>query len=142
MGGLVSRRFIQMNVIDHHQTYISKFVSISTPWKGHEAAALGVKYAPAAIPSWIDMRTGSDFTRHLYEQSLAPQVHYSLAFTFAGHQSMVLPESNDGVVSADSQLKAEAQAEAVRMHGFNETHTSVLQSDEVIRWVENVLGTW
>jgi pimeloyl-ACP methyl ester carboxylesterase len=142
MGGLVSRRFIQMNVMDNNQPYIGKFVSISSPWKGHEVAALGVKYAPATIPSWIDMQTGSDFTRRLYEQSIASQVHYSLAFTFAGQQSVLLPESNDGAVSVDSQLKAEAQAEAVRIHGFNETHISILQSDEAIRWVEDALRVW
>jgi pimeloyl-ACP methyl ester carboxylesterase len=136
MGGLVSRRFLISNVLDLHQPWVRKFVTISTPWRGHEAAGLGVKHAPATVPSWIDMQTDSDFTRRLFARSLAPQVQHSLAFTYGGKRSLILPESNDGTVSVDSQLKAETQSAATRLHGFNESHVSVLHSPEVIRWVE------
>ncbi|HWN93863.1 MAG TPA: alpha/beta fold hydrolase [Methylomirabilota bacterium] len=136
MGGLVSRRFLIINVLDHHQPWVRKFVTIATPWRGHEAAALGVKRAPATVPSWIDMQTDSDFTRRLFAQSLAPQVQHSLAFTYGGRGSLILPESNDGTVSVDSQLKAETQSAATRVRGFNENHVSVLHSPDVIRWVE------
>lgn len=140
MGGLVSRRFLILNVLDQRKSWVQKFVTISSPWSGHEAAALGVKYAPAVIPSWIDMQLGSEFTRQLFEQSLVPKVKHSLAFTYGGHESMGLPESNDGTVSVASQLRPEAQAGAARLHGFNESHVSVLHSDVTIRWVEAALS--
>ena len=140
MGGLVSRRFLIRNVLEHHQPWVRKFVSISSPWRGAEAAALGVKYAPATVPSWIDMQLDSDFTRGLFARSLAPQVKHSLAFTYGGKDAMFLPESNDGTVSVASQLKTEAQAGAVRVRGFNETHVSVLHTDATIHWVEAALA--
>jgi hypothetical protein len=60
MGGLVSRRFIQKNVIDDGNRYINTFITFSSPWGGHEAAAMGVKYAPEVVPSWRDMANRSD----------------------------------------------------------------------------------
>lgn len=139
MGGLVSRRFLIRSALDQQRPWVRKFVTIASPWKGHEAAALGVKYAPATVPSWIDMQLGSDFTRDLFARSLTPRVTHALAFTYGGNKSMFLPESNDGTVSVDSQLRAEAQAGAARLRGFNESHVSVLHSTEVIRWVESAL---
>ncbi|MEI6085275.1 MAG: alpha/beta fold hydrolase [Verrucomicrobiota bacterium] len=140
MGGLVSRRFLLTNVLDHHRPWVRKYVTISTPWRGAEAAALGVKHAPATVPSWIDMQIDSAYTRQLYAHSLTPQVTYHLAFTYGGSKRMFLPESNDGTVSVDSQMKIEAQTEAVAMRGFNETHEGVLHTDATIHWVEDVLG--
>jgi len=140
MGGLVSRQFLLLNVGTPPQPWVRKFVTIASPWGGHEAASLGVKHAPATVPSWLDMQVGSEFTRRLFAQSLQPQVQHSLAFTYGGKNSMFLPESNDGTVSVASQLKPEAQADAVRVRGFDETHVSVLSSLDVIRWVESALG--
>ena len=59
----VSRSFIATNVLDHGNTCAQEFVSISTPWGGHEAASMGVKFRPAVVLSWRDMVTGSDFRR-------------------------------------------------------------------------------
>jgi hypothetical protein len=140
MGGLVSRKFLLSNVLDHRQPWVQKFATIASPWRGHEAAVLGVKHAPASVPSWIDMQTDSDFTKRLFAQSLAPQVKHFLAFTYGGSRSLILPESNDGTVSVDSQLKVETQLAAARLRGFNESHVSVLHSAEVIRWVEDALS--
>ena len=49
MGGLVSRRFIEQNVLVEGNNYINTFITFSSPWDGHEAAAMGVKYAPEAV---------------------------------------------------------------------------------------------
>ena len=43
MGGLVSRSFIIQNTFEDGNDYINLFVSISTPWNGHDAAKKGSK---------------------------------------------------------------------------------------------------
>ncbi|MCG3149096.1 MAG: hypothetical protein PCFJNLEI_02555 [Verrucomicrobiae bacterium] len=139
MGGLVSRQFLLNHVRRHQRPYVRQLVTLATPWRGHEAAALGVQHAPATVPSWIDMQTDSEFTRQLFARSLSPQVRHYLAFTYGGKESPFLPESNDGTVSVASQLKPEAQADAAGMRGFNESHDAILHSAAAIRWVEEVL---
>ena len=68
MGGLVARHAILQNVYVDQQDYIQLFVTISTPWGGHRAAAKGVQYAPAVVPSWRDMVPESDFLSGLYRR--------------------------------------------------------------------------
>lgn len=76
MGGLVARRFIIKNVIEDKQDYIRTFITFLTPWNGHEAAAMEVKWAPTALPSWYEIEGGSDFLRGLFDQRLRGRVDY------------------------------------------------------------------
>jgi pimeloyl-ACP methyl ester carboxylesterase len=135
MGGLVSRSCLLHLTKNGPVSYLDRFVTLSTPWSGHEAAALGVKHAPVAIPSWIDMASGSEFQRDLFQQKLPPTIKYSLGFSYRGSGSMVLPDSNDGTVSIASELAIPAQNEAVAIRGFDETHMSILESAEAAKWV-------
>jgi pimeloyl-ACP methyl ester carboxylesterase len=127
MGGLVSRGFLQRYRAGGKAT-IPLFVSIATPWDGHKAAELGVKTAPAVVRVWIDMAPGSDYLRSLYAND--PGVPHYLMFAFR-QGGVSLGEASDGTVSVASQLRAAAQQGAMRVEGFNETHTSVLQSAAV-----------
>lgn len=70
MGGLVSRTAITSAVADEGVNFIPKFVSISTPWGGHEAAESGVRYLKKPVPSWLDMLPGSDFLLKMYATPL------------------------------------------------------------------------
>ena len=45
MGGLVSRRFILDHLKRPDAVHIPTFITFSSPWDGHEAAAIGVKCA-------------------------------------------------------------------------------------------------
>jgi pimeloyl-ACP methyl ester carboxylesterase len=139
MGGLVSRRYVLNAAQRGHAGWLHHFVTLSTPWGGHEAAAMGVEYAPEAIPAWLDMQTGSEFTKAIQQEALPAAVRHHLAFTFHGDRSMVLPESNDGVVSVASELAMPIQQAAASVRGFDLTHVGVLESPEVVRWVEGAL---
>lgn len=139
MGGLVSRRFL-LDALAAEQPWVHNFVTLSTPWSGHPAAALGVEYAPAVIPSWRDMETGSPFTAALFESRLAPPMTYCLGFTFHGKRGIGLPQDNDGAVGVPSELRPEAQDEAVQMRGFDLTHTGVLQSDDAFAFIQDCLA--
>jgi hypothetical protein len=59
---------------------------------------------------------------------------YHLLFGFRGSGP------NDGIVALSSQLRQEAQEEARTERGFDETHTSILQSAAVADYLNEVLG--
>jgi pimeloyl-ACP methyl ester carboxylesterase len=132
MGGLVSRDFVIQNAIVERHDYINTFITFSSPWDGHEAAAMGVKYAPEVVPSWIDMKHGSDFLTHLFDKSLKPRVRHHLFYSHHAKLSPILPAENDGTVSVASQTRKEAKADAVEVRGFDEDHVSILSAREAL----------
>jgi pimeloyl-ACP methyl ester carboxylesterase len=132
MGGLVARDFILRNSLTDGQNYIHTFVTFSSPWDGHEAAAMGVKYAPEVVPSWRDMQHGSDFLTHLFDRRLKGRVSHHLFYSHRASRSPVLPPENDGSVSVASELRKEAVADAVTIRGFDEDHISILSSREAL----------
>jgi pimeloyl-ACP methyl ester carboxylesterase len=140
MGGLVSRAFLAMNVLDDHQRYVRKFVSISTPWGGHEAAAMGVKFGPVVVPSWRDMVVGSDFQKAVLARPLKGSVDHLLIYGTYRGRSLFLPHENDGAVSVASQLAPAARADAVKIMGFHADHVGILSRPDVERAVEDFLA--
>jgi pimeloyl-ACP methyl ester carboxylesterase len=139
MGGLVARHAILQNIYEDQQDYIRLFITISTPWGGHRAAAQGVKYAPAVVPSWRDMAPDSDFLAHLYSRPLPPDVPYYLFFSYGGRSGM-MDENNDGAVTLESQLDYRVQRHAEGLFGFDEDHVKVLFSEDVVGIFNTVLG--
>ena len=142
MGGLVSRSAINqwMQVVgDDRKGALKAFVTMSTPWQGHAAAAAGVEYAPAVIPSWYDMDPQSDFLRVIFATKLPAECRYSLFFSYEGGKAL-MRGANDGVVTLASQLVPAAQEEAVQVRGFPEDHDSILQSDDVAEALNRVLA--
>jgi len=88
-----------------HSVSFTPFVTISTPWGGHAAAASGVDNAPVAVPSWFDMVPGSPFLRSLHGQPLPDSTNYYLLFGHKGDGTRVFNHSNtDGTVTLRSQL--------------------------------------
>lgn len=128
MGGLVARRFVVENAVVGKNRYINTLVTFSTPWNGHEAAAMGVKWAPSVVPSWYDMKQGSDFLARLYDRKLKGRVNHHLFYSHRAKRSAVMPAENDGTVSVASQLRPEAKADAVSVQGYDEDHVSILRA--------------
>lgn len=128
MGGLVSRDFVIQNAIVEGNNYINTMITFSSPWDGHEAAAMGVKYAPEVVPSWRDMSHGSDFLKRLYDKRLKGKVSHHLFYSHHASNSRILPQENDGTVSVASQTRKEAVTDAVNVKGFDENHVSILSS--------------
>ena len=139
MGGMVARSFVTKNVLDDGHHYIKKFVTISTPWGGHEAAAMGVKHAPKVVPSWRDMAAGSDFQKHLYSRSLKGKVEHLLIYGTKSTKSMVLPDENDGTVSVASQIFEPVRALAVRFEAYYSDHVGILSNPDVIKLTQDFL---
>ena len=89
---------------------------------------MGVKWAPSVVPSWYDMKQGSDFLAHLYDRKLKGRVNHYLFYSHRAKRSAVMPAENDGTVSVASQLRPEAKADAVSVQGYDEDHVSILRA--------------
>lgn len=128
MGGLVVRQLLAG--LGPELPPPQLFVSISTPWAGEPAAELGVRHAPAVVPSWHDLRPDSPFLAALHARPLPPALDHVLLFGHRGGYSLLRPNT-DGTVTLASQLRPEAQAQARRVLGFDEDHMSILAAPAV-----------
>jgi pimeloyl-ACP methyl ester carboxylesterase len=141
MGGLVTRALINQNLGGPDEAPDpSIFVTISTPWLGQSAAAIGLRQAPVAAPSWYDMAPGSPLLEALLQPPLPPQVAHHLLFTYGGGAAW-LGEPNDGAVTLASQLAPRAQQQAVKVLGFNASHSGVLTDPAVSDEINRILVT-
>jgi hypothetical protein len=127
------------NVVGRHQDYITRFVSISTPWGGHEAVEMGVKWSPEVVPAWHDMVVGSDFQKGLFSKSFAGRLEHLLIYGHRAKRGVGLPPENDGTVSVKSELAEGAVKEAAAVVGFDEDHVGILSARPVIDAVEQFL---
>jgi len=126
MGGLVARGALLELAEREDASFISLFVSFSTPWAGHAAAAEGLDSAPQAVPSWVDLAPGSIYLKRL-ERPLPMPFHL---FFGVGERGSRLDANNDGVVAVASELAPFAQRQAVRLWGFDAGHMGILRSAE------------
>jgi len=139
MGGLVTRNYINSLHSKKMEYEIPKYITISTPWGGHDAAQMGLKYAPAVIPVWNDIAPGSTFLENILKSSLPDDTRHYLLFGYQGESSFAGGNS-DGVVSIASELRMEVQGQATLIRGFDENHTSILRSKEAVSLVNAILN--
>jgi pimeloyl-ACP methyl ester carboxylesterase len=146
MGGLVSRGF----VLRHHQTSakdpIRMFVTISSPLGGMESAGEGVETSPIVVRSWYGLAPGSPYLEslfyddpatHLHRRRLPDTIAYHMLFGFKGGGRS---GASDGVVRVASQLRPEAQEEALSIRGYDETHAGILESAAAAAHLNEVLA--
>ncbi len=138
MGGLVSRAAINENLRSNPHSVIKLFVSISSPWQGHNMAKFGVEHAPVIMPVWYDMSPDSNFLKELYAKPWPDKLPYYLLFSYRGGSNSA-GETNDGVVTIASELRLDAQRAALLVRGFNENHTSILRSKSVAALLNKIL---
>jgi len=140
MGGLVARGALQRAAILAKTNFVAHFISISTPWDGHEAAGRGVKYMNYPVPSWQDMVPGSPYLKEILSKPHPVGTRYDLIFSYKSSGGFGLPDENDGVVSVQSQLLPQVQEEAASVFGLHEDHTAILKSDVTLRHIEKLLA--
>jgi hypothetical protein len=140
MGGLVARGGIQRAAILAKTNFVAHFISISTPWAGHEAAGRGVKYMNYPVPSWQDMVPGSPYQKEILSKPLPVGTRYDLIFSYKSSSGFGLPNENDGVVSLQSQLVPQVQLKAASVFGLHEDHKEILNSPVTLRHIEKLLS--
>jgi pimeloyl-ACP methyl ester carboxylesterase len=144
MGGLIARSFILQNHADN-QDYITLFVSISTPWGGHDGAKFGADRSPVVVPSWRDLATDSAFLEEIFDdkKELPVKLKYYLFYGYKKGIRFPGAPNNDGSISLESALYKKAQDEALErgfVYGFNENHSSILLSTEVMTSYNTILA--
>ncbi|WAR43202.1 alpha/beta fold hydrolase [Methylomonas rapida] len=142
MGGLVSRSFLLHHFDEASNLAVPLFITISTPWNGHAAAQLGVEHAPTPVYSWIDLAPGSRFLQELFYTGKANDApRRSLPKTTEKHLlfSFIDSEAGDGTVSLASQLRPEAQQEADRLYGYQQSHMGILNTPDTVKLLNQLL---
>jgi pimeloyl-ACP methyl ester carboxylesterase len=140
MGGLVARGAIQRAASLAKTNFVAHFISISTPWGGHELAQRGVKYMNYPVPSWQDMVPGSPYQKEILSKPLPAGTRYDLIFSYKSSSGFGLPDENDGVVSVQSQLLPQVQQEAASVFGLREDHKEILNSPVTLQHIEKILS--
>jgi pimeloyl-ACP methyl ester carboxylesterase len=131
MGGLVAHAALaRLTRNDHVPDWLTLFVSIATPYAGHDAARLGVERAPEVVPSWRDVAPDSRFLRALYATPLPEQLPFFLIFAYDNRSRVRSLPSGDGTVTLRSQLALPVHLRARRSYGIDANHTSVLTDPE------------
>ncbi len=138
MGGLVARSALVQIEPAADRRKVELFVTFSTPWNGHKGAAQGVKYAPAVVPSWIDMQPESDFQMGLRVE-LPEEAPHHLFFGFNTKRSLLMPYSHDSVIAVSSQLAPWFQERAERIYGYDRDHVGILGDEQAARAYHQIL---
>jgi len=134
-GGTIIRDSLNLEHLDDEIL----FISIATPFGGDAKASKGVKNAPYVLPAWRSIADNGNFIRKLYRESLTPNEHFELIFTYKNGGD---GESSDGQVELSKQLRMQAQQEADHIRGYNESHTKILNNDEAIGYINKMLETF
>ena len=139
MGGLTTLALINRYRESGSHFKIDRIITVSTPFSGHHAAAMGLKYAPAVIPVWRDVVPESEFIKNLFQKPLPDNLPHYLLFSFEG-KSRFSKGNSDGVVTIASELRPEAQAGATMVRGFADNHTAILKDSQAILLINQILA--
>lgn len=139
MGGLLSRSLIgKLN--QTHNDLVQLFISISTPWGGFDGAENSSKLF-FRLPLWVDMDKDGKYITSLRTNDYLNGVEHYLFYGYLGKESLFNKDTkNDGVVTIESQLSPYAVKNAKKVFGFNETHTSILISQDVLLELKIILN--
>jgi pimeloyl-ACP methyl ester carboxylesterase len=140
MGGLVSRTAICDAVAAEGVNFIPKFVSISTPWGGHKAAASGIRYLKKPVPSWLDVNPGSEFLQNIYATPLPKGTTHDLVYGSIEGGPFWMTEKNDGVVTVESETDLRVKSATSSFKHLTREHVEILNQPETLQWVEQLLA--
>lgn len=140
MGGLVSRTALTEAVAAEGANFIPKFVSISTPWGGHAAAESGIRHLKKPVPSWLDVRPGSDFLLNLYATSLPKGTTHDLIYGSIKDGPFYLKGENDGVVTVVSETDPRIKKSTSSFKHLFHDHVDILNAPETLAKVQTLLA--
>ncbi|MEZ9661639.1 MULTISPECIES: lipase family alpha/beta hydrolase [unclassified Vibrio] len=130
MGGLVATNSLRQCRIGQLCDFVSSVATISSPFGGVESAKQGVEYSPVVMPAWVDLNPDGKFIADLLIDSSKIHIPHFLAFGY-NSGDLFNTNSNDGVINLSSQLSRPAQLHASQILGYNETHLSILDNDDL-----------
>jgi pimeloyl-ACP methyl ester carboxylesterase len=134
MGGLVALSTINHMLDVDNVKHLKGYVSFNSPYGGVDSAASGLKYAPAVVPAWHDVATGSQFLKELYASKAHKEIPF---FLFFGYNTGA---SSDGTITLQSQLEGNIHLAASKSYGFNTSHVGILNDARVRQVFYQVLA--
>ncbi|MBT4520691.1 MAG: alpha/beta fold hydrolase [Halieaceae bacterium] len=137
MGGLLSRGMLLLNNAETNAR-ISTYITLATPWSGHDAARLGVEWAPVIAPVWRSMAPDSSYLQRIFAEPLAESIEHYLFFSSA-HSRNGPSKGDDGVVTVRSQLSYHAQKQASAVYGIEDNHSGIINNPCTIATVQMLL---
>jgi pimeloyl-ACP methyl ester carboxylesterase len=140
MGGLVARSALHRLAAPRAPAYLKMYISLSTPYGGHDAARAAAAHAPEVVPSWQDLVPGSLYLRTVAAAPLPADLPFFLVFGYGNPSRLQYGPITDGVVTLRSELDLPVQLQATRSYGFDASHTGILE-DAAVRDLFNQLIT-
>ncbi|MEC5386388.1 hypothetical protein VVD49_11685 [Uliginosibacterium sp. H3] len=134
-GGLLVRHML---VESAPMPWLTRFISIATPWGGEPISAFGLRHSPVIVPAWEDLVPDGKFIAELYEKPLPPHVEHSLLYGQRSGWPLFLDDS-DGSIPLSSLRDRRALSGAQRVEAFDETHRSILVSASVATRLNTLL---
>lgn len=138
MGGLIVREALNLQTGSRNENKVSRLITLASPLGGHPDAGKSSR-APLTLPSWRNLDPASEFIAGLHRKPLPAETRYTLIFAHGDERSLKLGVNSDGVVPLSSQLTPEAQKEAGRQLGIDDTHTGILANRNAIREVMQIV---
>jgi pimeloyl-ACP methyl ester carboxylesterase len=138
MGGLVAGKAIQDIATMDATNFIPKFISISTPWGGHKAASMGIRYFKKPVPSWIDVAPKSDFLKSIYANRFPLGTQYYLIYGEIPSAPSVEGE-DDGVVTVESELDPHIRKRALSISHLPYGHVEILSQPTTVKQILELL---
>lgn len=130
-GQLVVKHMIDRESYFVNGRCIDNAGSYSGVPKAIAAAAKGEEHGLIVLPSWRDLNPENGFIGNLYRNPLPDFLHHELIYAYQNPGTIKLGENSDGVVALTSQLHPQAQTQASGQFGFDNTHTDILDSEQV-----------
>ncbi|MGI9283797.1 MAG: esterase/lipase family protein [Pseudomonadales bacterium] len=138
MGGLVSQGMLYQ-LEEGLRMRIENFITLATPFAGHAAAGLGIKWAPTVAPVWWAMAPNSRYLQKISTVDLSSGPNHHLIFSFS-RQAGGDSKGDDGVVSVKSQLAYPAQRNVTGMYGIADDHNGVIGNACTVALLEDILA--
>ena len=126
MGGLVSKGMIKQSD-DLLRGKLDAFISISSPFGGHSAAASGVKWSPVIAPVWWAMAPDSFYLQQIAALDLSKGPQHHLLYSYS-HERGGRRENDDGVVTVESQLIQSSAERAIAIYGIADNHVGIVSN--------------
>ena len=132
MGGLVSRMAIVETAGAAGKDFVPRFVSISTPWSGHDAASAGIRRLKKPVPSWLDVAPESQFLKTMYTTRLPQDTRHLLIYGSKEGGPFWIKGENDGVVTVKSETDPEIKDAAASVVYLPYGHVEILEQPKTL----------
>lgn len=137
MGGLIGRGFINNY---YKKIKIPIFITLSTPWNGQKFAKLGGVNVGKFVASFGNMYPQSAFQKKLFLIDPSEDTKHYLFFGYRGKKSIILENSNDGIISLSSFLYNPIQDKAHKIIGLNLNHREILHDKVTIEKIKKIIS--